>query len=182
VTVHTSQRSCRCTRNLTSSRARLQPELATSPISTHWLRANDGLDSPPELCGSPAWLRQHSLPVTALAYPAAAHAVVHRLTLTLDGTPAAGGHVASAAPGAQCSSRVRHRVWPVGGQAAAQGQGLLYLSRHVVHCRSHHGFFPAEPQVRPSGPPTPLDPQSRSRKTRRLKEVLSRHGIWAASF
>jgi integrase len=54
------------------------------------LPANKGIEPPPELRDSLAWLRRHSLPVTALADPARARAVVHRLTMILDGTPAAG--------------------------------------------------------------------------------------------
>ncbi len=54
------------------------------------LPANKGIEPPPEMSGSLAWLRRHSLAVTALADPARARAVVHRLTLTLDGTPVAG--------------------------------------------------------------------------------------------
>lgn len=54
------------------------------------LPANRGVDPPTELRGSLEWLRRHSLPVAAISDPGLTEKVLHRLTLTLDGKPAAG--------------------------------------------------------------------------------------------
>jgi integrase len=54
------------------------------------LPANKQLDPPPELADALCWLRRHCLPAKAMADPRVARAVLHRLTLKLDGHPVAG--------------------------------------------------------------------------------------------
>jgi integrase len=52
--------------------------------------ANKDSDPPADLARSVAWLRSSSKPVRTLAEPQVARQVLHRLTLKLDGRPAAG--------------------------------------------------------------------------------------------
>jgi integrase len=52
--------------------------------------ANAAAAVPPELAAAARWLRDRSLMLTAIAEPPVARRVLHQLTITLDGRPAAG--------------------------------------------------------------------------------------------
>jgi integrase len=69
-----------------------QPERRELRRAFIWavLPANNGAEPPPELKDTLHRLRKHSMPVGAIANPAITRRLLHQLTLTLDGQPAAG--------------------------------------------------------------------------------------------
>lgn len=53
------------------------------------LPVNDGAQPPADLDEALRWLRQHALPLKAIADPSVTRRVIHQLTITLEGRPAA---------------------------------------------------------------------------------------------
>jgi hypothetical protein len=76
------------------------------------LPASDGTQPHQELDGALRWLRQRSLLLRALADPPVTRRVIHQLTITLDGRPAAG----------ETCRRRRRGLAAIGGPVSA-GEG-----------------------------------------------------------
>jgi hypothetical protein len=73
-----------------NSASQPSPQQVRRAFLWYILPANKESPPPPELADTVRWLRWHCLPTRALAEPRVARQVLHRITLQLDGRPAAG--------------------------------------------------------------------------------------------